>query len=190
LSASSESLPPKIRAFIAVRIPPAVLEQLATVQQQMKNEFRDVSWTRPEAMHLTLHFLGNVKSDRLALLADALLAAAHGLSSFELWLSKPGSFNNRVLWVGVGQGVNELTSLAEAMRGAAKNFGSQEEDRAFNAHVTLGRFRQRARGVDSVLQRIPAPSFTPWRVSSIELIRSELSSNGSRYTMLGSFNLP
>ena len=155
----------------------------------MENEFSEVSWTRPEAMHLTLHFLGNVKSERLTLLAEALSAAASAHSAFELQLSKPGSFNNRVLWVGVGQGADELTSLAETVRGAGKKFGSQEEDRAFNAHVTLGRFRQRVRGVDTVLQKIPTLSFTPWRVTTIELIRSELSPKGSCYTSFGCFNL-
>lgn len=189
MSAGHDKLPPHVRAFIAVRIPPAVLEQLAAVQRQMKNEFSDVSWTRMEAMHLTLHFLGNVKSDELALLADALSAAASAHSAFELQISQPGSFNNRVLWVGVGQGADELASLAEIVRRSARIFGNHEEDRAFNAHVTLGRFRHRARGVDSALQKIPTPSFTSWRVSSIELIRSELSPTGSRYTTLGRFNL-
>jgi 2'-5' RNA ligase len=189
LSAGHDKLPPEVRAFIAVRIPPAILEELSALQRQMKNEFSDVSWTRPEAMHLTLHFLGDVKSDRLALLADALSAATHGRSSFELRFSSPGSFNNRVLWVGVGQGAHELNSLAETVRAAAKNFGSRQEDRAFNAHVTLGRFRQRVREVDPVLRKIPTPSFTPWRVRGMELMRSELSPRGSRYTVLGSFHL-
>ena len=56
-------LPEKIRAFVAVRIPETVLAQLASVQQQLKGKFSDVSWTRAEAMHVTLQFLGNV--DRL-----------------------------------------------------------------------------------------------------------------------------
>ena len=179
-----DKLPPQIRTFIAVRIPPVVLEQLASVQQQLKNEFRDVSWSRPEAMHLTLQFLGNILSNEVPRLEAVLTAAVQAHTSFELELSTLGSFNNRVLWVGVGKGGDELTALAESVRAVAKPFGRHEEDRAFNAHVTLGRFRERGRGVEAVLRRVTPPRFRPWRVAHVELIRSELSPKGSRYTTL------
>ncbi len=141
-------------------------------------------------MHLTLQFLANVKSERLAALSNALSAAVRAHASFELQLSTLGSFGNRVLWVGVARGADELSLLAETVRRAAKDFGSHEEDRAFNAHVTLGRFRQRGRGVVSVLRDFSPASFTPWQVNEVELIRSELSPKGSRYTTLASFHLP
>jgi 2'-5' RNA ligase len=189
LSAGTDSLPKHIRAFIAVRIPRNVLEELGTIQQKLQLEFHDVSWTRPEAMHLTLQFLGNVESNRLESLTEILSAAARVQAVFKVELSALGSFNNRVLWVGIGRGAAELTSLAESMRSLAKDFGDHREERSFSAHVTLGRFRQRARGVELALQKISPPHFTAWSVDHVELIRSELSPRGSRYTTLASFNL-
>src|SRR5215207_4226573 len=116
------NLPEKIRAFIAVRIPDEVLAQLAAVQEQLKQNFQDVSWTRPEAMHLTLLFFGNIDSVRLPELLQAIENATHEFSAFDIELSGIGSFNNRVLWVGIERGVRSLGDLATALRDATKGF--------------------------------------------------------------------
>jgi 2'-5' RNA ligase len=179
----------KIRAFVAVRIPPAVIEQLTALQQQLRLEFPDVQWTRPESMHITLHFFGNVKTRRLPELNNALRTAAHEHILFEIQPRGLGSFAQRVLWVGIQRGERELTKLAESVHRACRGFGAKEETRSFNPHVTLGRFRVRGRGVDAALRKIPAPEFQPWRVDHIELIRSELSTRGSHYTTLGELSL-
>ena len=182
-------LPKKIRAFVAVRISETVLGQLVSAQQQLKSKFSGVSWTRAEAMHMTLQFLGNIESARLPELQTALRQATEQIPSFEIELAGLGSFGNRVLWVGVNRGAEPLTRLAEAVRRATKGLGVQEEERPFNAHVTLGRFRQTARGVSKVLREAAAPNFGSWRVNEFELIRSELSPNGARHTMLLTFPL-
>jgi 2'-5' RNA ligase len=182
-------LPKQVRAFVAVSIPECIRERLATVQQELKGEFTDVSWTRPEAMHITLQFLGNIPSARLPELQVALRQCAGPITSFEAEVSGLGSFNDRVLWAGITCGAQQFGELAGAVRGSAKVLAAHEEERAFNAHVTLGRFRQRGRGVSKVLRSIPSPQFGEWQVSHFELIRSELSPHGAKYTVLESFPL-
>jgi 2'-5' RNA ligase len=185
----SDELPERIRAFVAVRIPTPQLVQLTALQDELKRKFTDVSRTRPEAMHLTLQFLGNVESARLDQLKQALSDASREIRAFNLQFSAPGSFGDRVLWVGVAGDVGDLTHFAESIRAATKSFGSHEEERAFNAHVTLGRFRGRGRQVASTLRTIRVPVFTAWLMDEIELIRSELSPRGARYTTLAEFRL-
>ena len=53
------SSPLNIRTFIAVRLPPAVLQALGEVSEQVAREWpeKSVRWVRPENMHLTLRFL-------------------------------------------------------------------------------------------------------------------------------------
>lgn len=177
-------LPEKIRAFIAVRIPPAVLAQLVCAQDQLKRKFSGVSWTRAEAMHVTLQFLGNIESARLAEMKSALKRGVERVPSFEMELAGLGSFGNRVLWAGVSRGAEALKQLAESVGSAMKGFGVHEEERRFNAHVTLGRFRRPSRGIGAALRDLRAPDFGSWRVEETELIRSELSPHGSRYTTL------
>lgn len=173
-----------IRAFIAVRIPAEVVAQLVTVQDQLKRLFRNVSWTRPEAMHITVHFLGNTAKHSVVDAAENLRELATHHSSFEIGLGEIGSFSQRVLWVGVESGEQALKRMANDVRSIAGKFGSNEEIRAFSAHVTLGRFRQRGRGVERKLRDVAAPRFETWEVRDIEFIRSELSPHGSRYTTL------
>jgi 2'-5' RNA ligase len=183
-------LPATIRAFVAVRIPDDILAQLAAFQKQLKADFRSVSWTRPEAMHLTLQFLGNIQASHLPALSGGLKAATRAHPPFALQLAGAGVFGNRVLWVGVGAGAAPLKQLANAVRLAAKDFAAHEETRDFNAHVTLGRQREPERGAAAILRKAPAPDLRPWQVEDVELIRSELSPKGSRYTTLETFPLP
>ena len=177
-------LPERIRAFIAVRIPQAVIAQLVSAQEQLKRKFNDVSWTRAEAMHVTLQFLGNIQSARFAEMEAALKQATERIPAFEIELTGLGSFGNRVLWAGITRGAQPLAELAESVRRAMKGFGVHEEERAFNAHVTLGRFRRPHPGVTVRLRELARRDFGSWRVQEIELIRSELSPHGARYTTL------
>ena len=182
-------LPEKIRAFIAVRIPDSVRVQIGGVQQQLKRELRDVSWTRPDAMHLTLQFLGNVESARLLELETALRGASRSVSPFDLAVGRTGSFGDRVIWVGVELGEKSLQNLAESVRQTAQPFAEREEARDFNGHVTLGRLRRPNRRIENALRQVLAPSFPKWTVREFELIRSELSPQGSRYTTLATIPL-
>ncbi|HWN93955.1 MAG TPA: RNA 2',3'-cyclic phosphodiesterase, partial [Methylomirabilota bacterium] len=116
------ALPERIRSFIAVPVPDSVRAQLKELQQRLKQELDDVSWTRPEAMHLTLQFLGNIESARLPELETSLREATRHFTSFELALGGIGSFGNRVIWIGIKHGVEPLRQLADAVRRAAHPF--------------------------------------------------------------------
>ena len=182
-------LPPHLRAFVAVRVPDDVIAQATAFLQQLKPEFPAVSWTRPEAMHLTLQFLGNIPSTGLPALTTGLELVATRHHSFSLALGGAGAFGNRVLWVGVKEGAESLKQLAEAVGEATKAFTPHHEKREFNAHLTLGRLREPIRGVSVILRKTGSPAFRSWQVDHFELIRSELSPKGSRYTTLETFPL-
>ena len=183
-------LPPHLRAFVAVRVPDDVIALVTAFQQQLKHELRAASWTRPDAMHLTLQFLGNVSSTGVPALTKGLELVATRHRSFFLALGGTGAFGNRVLWVGVKEGAEPLKQLAEAVGEATKAFTAHQERREFNAHLTLGRLREPMRGVSVILRKATCPLFPSWQVRHFEMIRSELSPKGSRYTTLETFPLP
>ncbi len=189
VSFAVNELPEQIRAFIAVRLPEPSTAVLTELQARLKRVFRNVAWTRPEAMHLTLQFLGNIESARVEALATAVGNAVGAEAPFHLHLTTPGSFHGRVIWVELGGDTRQLSQLAEAVQQGTRGFAKYEEERAFRGHVTLGRLRQPWRGTDAVLAEMPPMKFEPWRVDHVELIRSELLPHGSRYATLAALPL-
>jgi RNA 2',3'-cyclic 3'-phosphodiesterase len=178
-------LPETLRAFVAIRLPESLIAELLAVQSQLKERLENVSWTRPEAMHLTLHFFGSIQSADLPEILDSLEEVTRKHAPFELTARGVGSFGSRVLWAGLEGECAELNKVAQAVRSAVVRFGEHEEDRKFNGHITLGRFRAPARGLGAKLHPCASHLFGTWQVDHVELIRSELSPNGSRYTTLG-----
>lgn len=184
-----------IRAFVAVGISAAAREQLAGAAGRIRERIPEgIQWANPDGMHLTLKFLGNLPASAVAPLLDVLAPAA-GRRPFRLELAGLGAFPHRrrprVLWAGVGGDLEALAGLQAAADGAIAGLGYPPERRRFAPHITLGRPR---RGLsDAQLSRIGAAVYSVapplpagWRVTSVELMQSELRPSGARYTMLGS----
>ncbi|MHB9025682.1 MAG: RNA 2',3'-cyclic phosphodiesterase [Armatimonadota bacterium] len=180
----------EIRAFIATHIDPAVLSRLAALQEEWRATGAPVSWVRPEGMHLTLKFLGEVPEERIPAVAEVLHAVARRHAPFALTLAGAGGFPNlrrpRVLWVGVTDGAVELGELARELAEGLAALGFPREQRPFSPHLTLGRVKAPA-GLDALRRRVEAHAddlFGTTRVAGIALFRSELSPQGARYTVL------
>jgi 2'-5' RNA ligase len=154
------------------------------VQTKLKGELNAVSWTRPDSIHLTLHFLGNVQASQFDALKDAFERSVAGHRIFSLEVAGIGTFGNRVIWAGVRGDVENLMKLEESVRKATAGFGSNDETRAFKAHLTIGRLRTPQRGVSMKLRRFAEENFGPWRVTEVHLYQSQLSSQGARHTVL------
>lgn len=159
------------------------------MQEKLRPEISDVSWTRPDAMHLTLHFLGNVGLTDIPNIEAALIDAACGASPFQLSVNGLGSFGNRVIWAGLAGNTEALKNLAEAVRNRVSKFGSHAESREFNGHVTLGRARRPGTKIGGRLRSFASHEFGKWTIGDLELIRSELSPAGARYTTLFTIRL-
>ena len=145
---------------------------------------------RPEGMHITLKFLGNVADERRAQIENALRSVRG--RALALSLKQLGVFPNprsaRVLWVGIEAGP-ELEQLATAVDQQMNSLGFEREKRAFSPHVTLARFNQRPGGnLGSVLSS-PQPGFGTMTANEFHLYESKLSPQGSRYIKLASFKL-
>jgi 2'-5' RNA ligase len=141
---------PTVRTFIAVDLPEEVRDYLARCQERLRAAGANVKWTRPEQIHLTLVFLGNVPADELDLLAEAVREAVAGFGPLALRAGGTGQFppggRPRVVWVGVQVEEGDLMGLQQAVARAAAPFAEKQEHRGFHPHLTLGRVRQGGRG--------------------------------------------
>src|SRR5947209_14928511 len=101
-----------------------------------------VRFVRPEGLHVTLKFLGEVSEER----AERTVEALRGVraSPFELELRGTGFFPNekrpRIFWVGLhAHPADALGQLATQVEEACAVVGFPREQRPFQPHVTLAR---------------------------------------------------
>jgi 2'-5' RNA ligase len=183
-----------LRLFIAVTLPDDVRERLARSQEALRAAQADVSWVKPDNLHLTVKFLGDTDRRSLARIQPALQAVAGQLGPFGLALCGLGAFGGRVprvVWVGVSEGAAPLADLAERVDAALGRVGVPRDKRGFSAHATLGRVRS-ARNADALVTAVSAAGAEPFgsvAVRDFVLMQSQLNPQGSVYTVLERFRL-
>jgi len=185
----------EIRCFIALNLPAEIKGRLAELEARLKEARADVSWVKPENVHLTLKFLGGVEEARVPLVKRAVQEGLRREGPLVLTLAGLGVFPNprspRVVWVGVGGDTERLQNLQERLEQALGEVGFPREARSFSPHITLGRMRSRqgATGLMELVGRLGANEVGSMRAESIELMRSQLHPAGAVYTILESFPL-
>ncbi|ACB40485.1 RNA 2',3'-cyclic phosphodiesterase [Pyrobaculum neutrophilum] len=178
-----------VRAFIAVDIDsPEVVRRVEQIQREVLGLGVDVKLVERENLHITLRFLGEVPQGRINDIARALAALKH--QRFEIRLVGLGVFPHmaspRVLWVGVAQGAEELTRLANAVRAAVDKYAEHREERDFTPHLTIGRVKS-GRNVDKLrelVERHKNTEFGAAVVDKVKLKRSVLTPRGPIYSDL------
>jgi 2'-5' RNA ligase len=133
--------------------------------------------TRPETIHLTLVFLGDVPLSRLDALREA--AADICLPEFCVTISRTGWWrHNRIVWAGLESVPQPLADLVEQLRERLKNCGFGFDTKPYVPHVTLLR---KAQCPDSEF----SPLAVEWQVREFVLVRSVVSAAGAAYEIVG-----
>ena len=153
------------------------------------------AWVAPDRLHLTVKFLGEQSEDAVEALRAAVAATTTRHQAIPIRVGRVGAFPNfrrpRVVWMGVDGG-GRLELLQHDVEIACAGLGYEPEGRAFRPHVTVARVRGElaseaaralARAARGVAFRDDAT------VESIDLMASELSREGSRYTLVASARL-
>jgi len=184
----------KLRLFVAIAVPEEIKARLAGLQRELRERLgrSSISWTRPEILHLTLRFLGDIPSHRLEDLTGALAAAAAPQAPLILAVAGLGCFPNtrrpRILWAGIRDETGKLAELTRRIAGATDSYSSQPAEERFTGHLTLARIRHAggdgSSTIDRFIRETAARAVGSWRAETVELVRSERHPAGSRYTTL------
>lgn len=179
-----------IRTFVALDLPVNVQKELAAFCAPLQRLDVAVSWIRPDRIHLTLKFLGNVEESTVEAIGEALRGAVETVRPFQLRSGGCGAFPSmremRVIWVGVHGDLEPLTDLHRRVEGALERLGFARENRPFRAHLTLGRVKGR-RGLKVLQEALIARQAYQgviFDVSEVVLYKSELKPEGAQYTPL------
>lgn len=186
-----------LRTFIAINVPPAVLDTIARIQNRFKSLGLHASWVKPGNIHLTLKFLGDTDPDRIPGIQITLTETLASLARFQLSLDSAGVFpdtnNPRVLWLGLKDREGALETLQTGIEKALEQIGFPREQRPFSPHVTLARIKspKGKKELKSELDALNRQGITPhpFDVGEIQLYESQLTPKGSIYTVLANFKL-
>lgn len=185
-----------IRAFIAIKIPEDIQEKLCGIQQKLKQAQVHVSWVKPENIHLTLKFLGNIEEKQIPKIVSSIEESVKAVSPFQLQVGYAGAFPNlrypRVVWIGVTDDEEgSLKTLQENLSSRLARVGFKKEKGRFQPHLTLGRVRSQ-KNKSNLLRAVEA-IINIWvgeiSVEALYLIRSELKPTGAEYTKLAEINI-
>lgn len=188
-----------LRLFVALEVPAELKARLAAVQTELRRRHPRVEarWVKPEQIHLTLRFLGNVPAAALAPLQEALGTAGQGVAPLELEAVGLGCFPDatrpRVLWAGVREATGELAALAARVTEVSAPFTREPAGPGFHPHLTLARFPRSGRvereACEEAARRVGQGTFGGWRAGELCVFQSELDPAGSRHTVLARWPL-
>ena len=189
-------MPQTLRSFIAVEISPNVRARAAKLIQELSVTDAKVSWVQPQNLHLTLVFLGDIQMLEVPALCEAMNRAVADLPPFDLEVRGAGAFPDatrpRTIWLGVGQGTEEMVALHAALQDALIDLGYRPEGRRYRPHLTLGRVRQAPQNSAPLIQLLEQRRdylADVMSVADITLFSSELTREGPVYDPLGDAEL-
>jgi 2'-5' RNA ligase len=189
-----------IRAFIAIDLPEDIRRELRRLTDRLEAAMNGVPvrWVRPEAIHLTLRFLGDTGLELVSELERDLEGIGRGNQAFSIIVGGLGCFPNlrrpRVLWVGVQEESGTLKHLQQGVENMCRRLGFSPEKRGFSPHLTLGRVRQGgesrvAEAFGRFIESEHVAALGQATVEEIVLFQSELKPDGAVYRRLASARL-
>ncbi len=181
-----------IRTFIALEIPDDALTQLLNIIKNKIGELQNVKWESREKLHLTLKFLGDTKKEFIDTYISAIERISKKYNSLDLSFNRFGVFRKgnepKIFWIGMNENrkLNEMVSEIET---TFSEFGINKENRKFQPHLTLLRFRgyEDSEKILSLTEvNLPLIKFTADKITFYE---SKLLPNKSVYRSIKSFYL-
>ncbi|MBN2315660.1 MAG: RNA 2',3'-cyclic phosphodiesterase [Sedimentisphaerales bacterium] len=187
-----------MRVFIAIDIDEQIRKDLGRLQDELRGKADvrkgDVKWVRPEVMHLTLKFLGEIRDEQAVEVCNITKEVASRHTRFDVDIETVGCFGGRsarVLWIGAGQHCEELMQLQADLEEQLEAAGWPKEARKFSAHLTLCRIRNVKAGftLAQLAKEYENHDLGTMAAGSVTVYQSELEPQGPIYTSLGNYTL-
>ena len=182
--------------FCAFELPETLRARINQHSQRVREAVPEAaaSWSRPDNIHLTVKFFGNVDHERVSVIPAAAARAVKEFSPIRIEVGKTGVFPRpsrpQVLWIGIDDPSHALADLHKQLENQFAREGFPKEDRAFKPHLTIARIRK-PHNSDRLAEVHLATEFSSVAIELSELVlfRSELSSKGSKYTAISRHRL-
>jgi 2'-5' RNA ligase len=184
----------KIRTFLCFELAEHVKEQIASFIDRIRTDSRCVRWADPNAIHLTLKFLGDVDEPSISRIGECVESARQSSGKFLIKVHEKGVFPNskrpRVLWLGIEEASGNLATLQQRLEDELFKAGFPREGREFTPHLTIGRVRFQ-NGIQEVIRNFENSPFpgVDFQAGEIVVMRSDLRPSRAVYTPLLKYQL-
>ncbi len=179
----------EVRCFVAVDLPEGMRDEIGRIQSSIATE--ELRLVRPELVHITLKFLGEVPAERVERIVEALRAIR--AAPFPSRVRGMGAFPGRsirVVWLGLE---GDFAPLYGKIESALEPLGFEREERGFSPHVTLGRVSRPNSRMNQILApkiaALSASDLGSFTVDHFNLKKSTLTRGGPLYEDLAEFHL-
>jgi 2'-5' RNA ligase len=183
-----------IRAFLAIDLPIEVLNEIRSIQSGLSKTLQGMlRWVRPEAIHLTLKFFGDISGDDIVTISRVMEDHVNGTGPLALDVKTLGVFPDmnrpRVIWLGISGDVERLIRLQKSMDKKLHEIGFAKEERPFRPHLTLARIKEPKGliGLAKIVENSDNYTAGHFDAGGLTLFGSQLTPKGAIYTKLAYF---
>lgn len=186
-----------LRAFVGIVVPQAAA-MLEVLRADADLQALPTRWLMPEALHITLAFLGESPGRQLAECWPRLAAELAEHRPLRLLLQEPEPFPDaqrpRLVAAPIQGDRPALAALHASLNTALAECGYALDDRPFRPHVSLGRLRPpllrgQAAAIGAALRAHHWDGTGTFIADRVTLLRSDLFPDGARYTALAESTL-
>ena len=190
-----------MRAFIAIELDDSIKRGLAKLQENLRSDCPHLRWVRPEQIHLTLAFLGEIKDAQIEPISQAVAAAAAATPDFDFAVEGLGLFPSHgrvnVVWAGVKDAAGELAECHRILYERLADLGFAPDRGRFSPHLTLARVKSKARrdgdprashNLRETIAAYAAPRLGPQAARRLTFFESILGAAGPQHRPLSHHN--
>lgn len=187
------------RLFIAINLPQEIKKELAEQEREIKSAFSEEAqgifkWVKPDNLHITLLFLGDVLIENIPKLIGVIKKATGNWQTFQIKVEKVcyDRMPPRLIWIETEKN-KDLECLINQFKQDVieQGIGRFIDSKPFSSHITLARVKtwQFKRIDPEEIPEIENVLDLQFDVNSIDLMESVLKRQGPQYTILNSFPL-
>ncbi len=179
----------RIRSFIAFDIDDEqIVKRFSEAQQMLVRTGADLKLVKPENIHVTMRFLGNITPPMVDSIYEAMQKVS--FSPFEVEIRGLGAFPKlqyaRVIWAGISKGAEQLSNISVQLEPKLRELGFRPDPKGFSPHLTIARVKSGRNKVELIrcVKDSVDYEFGTVKAESLRLKRSVLTPKGPIYSTL------
>jgi len=182
------------RTFIAIKVIPDrnFLNEYQRIQNRLQAE--SIRWVKPEHLHITLRFLGDIPEHEIDNISGMLEKGLQGAASFNFSVTGMDVFRSirypRVLWLGLTN-THDLHKLKSKVDESLGSLLKEHENNTFSPHLTLGRMKRimNREILRELINDYRDFEFIKVQVNEVLFIESLLTKEGAAYKVISEHTL-